>query len=85
MNLERLAGILGLVLYLGVGFFYLTSGLVVPFPWLALLWVIWLGGLIWAVLVFRARPPLALLFAPLAFGFWFLFVTSGERFLGWTG
>ncbi|HJQ94376.1 MAG TPA: hypothetical protein VJ935_01545 [Acidimicrobiia bacterium] len=85
MNPERLAGILGLVLYLGVGFFYLTSGLVVPFPWLALLWVIWLGGLVWAVLVFRARPPLALLFAPLAFGFWFLFVTAGERFLGWTG
>jgi hypothetical protein len=36
MNLEKVAGILGLVLYLGVGFFYLTSGLVVPFPWLAL-------------------------------------------------
>jgi hypothetical protein len=72
MTMERIAGVLGLILYLGVGFFYLTSGLVVPFPWLALLWAIWLGGLFWAVLVYRSRPA------------WFLFVTAGERFLGWT-
>ncbi len=84
MNQERVAGVIGLVLYLGVGFFYLSSGLVVPFPWLSLLWAVWLAGLIWALLVFRSRPPFVLLFAPAAFGFWLLFLTAGERLLGWT-
>jgi hypothetical protein len=72
-------------LYLAAGFPFLAAGLVVPFPWLILLWLVYLAGLIWAVTMLRRRPLLVLLFAPAAVAFWFLFVSAGERFLGWTG
>jgi len=82
---NRVLGIIGLLAYVVVGVFpYLASGLMVPGPWLYILWAIWVMGLAMAWKVFRNRPAMSLLFAPLAVAFWFLFVWIGEQLLGWT-
>jgi hypothetical protein len=85
VTFQKFLGILGLVLYLAVGVFpYLASGLMVPAPWLFVLWAIWLVGLFLAWRTFQRRPPMVLLFPPAAVAFWFLYLTAGEQLLGWT-
>ena len=74
----------GVAAYLVVGFFYLTSGLVVPFPWLAILWAVWLVGLWLVARLTRTWSWWVLAAAPLAAAFWFLDLSLGERLLGWT-
>ena len=82
---QKIWGIVGLLAYLVVGAFpYLTSGLMVPGPWLYILWAIWLIGAVLALRTFQRRPAMVLVVAPAAVAFWFLFVTAGERLLGWT-
>ena len=82
---RKIWGIVGLLAYLLVGFFpYLASGLMVPGPWLFILWAIWLAGAVLAWLTFQRRPLRVLIFAPAAVAFWFLYVTAGEQFLDWT-
>jgi len=81
----KVLGIVGLLAYLVVGVFpYLASGLMVPGPWLYILWATWVMGLILAWRVFRVRPAMTLAFAPAAVAFWFLYVNLGEQLLGWT-
>lgn len=82
--IARGLGIVGVILYLVVGFFYLTSGLVVPGIALALLWAIWLGGLWLVVRLFRTRPQLVPLLAVGAAAFWFAYVEGGAQIFGWT-
>jgi hypothetical protein len=77
-------GIIGIVLYAATGILYLSAGLVVPGPWLFLLWAIWLAGLWLLVAVFRRRRSWTPLVAVLAVAFWWLYVTLGETLLGWT-
>ena len=84
-GLQKAVVVVGLVAYLATGFVYLTSGLVVPMPWLAVLWVVWLVGLWLVARLFRAWSWWVLAAAPLAAAFWFLYLTAGERLLGWTG
>jgi hypothetical protein len=85
MDGRKVLGVVGLVAYLVVGAVpYLTSGLVVPGPWIYILWALWLVGLVLAWRTFRTRPAMVLLFAPAALAFWFLYVTAGEQLLGWT-
>lgn len=74
----------GVGLYVIVGYFYLFSGLMVPVPWVAGLWIIWLIGL--ALLVrWRNEHPLRVLAGPfVAMAFWFLVLWVGDTFLGWT-
>ena len=85
MNSQKVLGIVGLVGYLAVGVFpYLSSGLVVPAPWLVLLWALWLAGLFLAWRAFQSRPAMVLLFPVAAVAFWFLYITAGEQLLGWT-
>ena len=84
-GLQKAVVVVGLVAYLATGFVYLTSGLVVPMPWLAVLWVVWLVGLWLVARLFRAWSWSVLAAAPLAAAFWFLYLTAGERLLGWTG
>ena len=84
-NPPKTWGVVGLVAYLVVGAFpYLTSGLMVPGPWLYILWAVWILGLVLAGRTFQRRPAMVLLFAPAAVAFWFLYVAAGERLLGWT-
>lgn len=77
-------GVLGIVLYLAVGFVYLVSGLVVPPPWLVVLWLIWLAGVYPLVLVFQRRRAWTPLLAVAAAVVWFLYLTIGEAMLDWT-
>ena len=77
-------GIIGLVLYAATGILFLSSGLVVPGPWLFILWGLWLAGIWLVVGVFRNRRPLTALVAIGAVAFWWVFVTLGEALLGWT-
>lgn len=83
-TVARVLGIIGFVLYLGVGFFYLTSGLVVPGIALVILWLVWLAGLWLAIRLFRTRPHLVPLVAVGAAIFWFIYVQGGSAIFGWT-
>ena len=80
-----LVAVLAAVAHLVVGVFYAASGLLAPFYAIVGLWVWWL--LLAGVLVRLARrgswwtaavPVVAL-------GTWWLVLTLGEQFLGWTG
>lgn len=80
----NLLGVLGLVAYGATGILYLAGGLLVPGPWIVVLWATWLAGLYGLVRVFRDRrrwTPLVAIFAAI---FWWLFVTIGESLFGWT-
>jgi len=82
--MARGLGVLGMALYLAVGFFYLTSGLVVPGFALILLWLVWLAGGWLLIRVFRRRPELTFLVPLGAAAFWFLYLTLGEALFGWS-
>ena len=73
-----------MVLYLATGFLYLTSGLVVPFPWLIILWLIWLAGIYLLVKNYQTRRAWTPLLAVLALAFWWLYISMGETLFGWT-
>lgn len=79
-----ISGTAGIILYLVVGYFYLSSGLMVPGPWLFILWGIWLAGLYPLVTVFRRRRAWTPLVAVAAAVVWWLYLTIGEAVLGWT-
>jgi hypothetical protein len=78
-----ISGIIGIALYLVVGFFYLSS-LMVPGPWLFILWGIWLAGIYPLISVLRRRRAWTPVVAVAAAVVWWLFVTIGEALLGWT-
>ena len=79
----KVAKVLGFVLLLGTGFFYLVSGLVVPFPYLFVMWALWVALMAFAVIRREDwRVVLALPFVSIAL--WFAIISAGERYLGWT-
>lgn len=53
-----ISGVVGIVMYAATGFVYLTSGLVVPAPWLLPLWAVWVAGLYLLIRVLRNRRAL---------------------------
>ena len=79
-----ISGVVGIVLYLLVGFVYLTSGLVVPYPWLLVLWGLWVAGLYLLFIVFRERRVWTPAVAAGAAAVWWIFLAVGESLLGWT-
>ncbi len=82
--LSTFSGVIGVVLYLAVGFVYLVSGLGVPIPWLLLLWLVWIVGLFFLYRMwqgFRAWTPVV---AAAALAFWALYLFVGSALLGWT-
>ena len=79
-----ISGVVGIVLYVATGFVYLTSGLVVPAPWLFPLWGVWLVGLYVLIRVFGNRREWTPLVAVAAAAVWWLYVTLGGLFLDWT-
>jgi hypothetical protein len=79
----RLMVVLGFVLHLVVGFFYLVSALLVPGPGVALLLLLWIGML--AAQILRRRQPKVVLGIPfVAAAVWFAVVEGGSRLFGWT-
>ena len=82
---RRLGRWVGLTFYLVTGVFYLSSGLVVPVvPWLIILNLLWVAGLVTAWRASAARWWVALLSGPLAWVFWILYVSLGANLFGWT-
>lgn len=82
--MATIIGITGVVLYLLTGFIYLSSGLVVPAPWLFILWGIWIAGLYLLVTVYRARPMWTPAVPVGAVVVWWVYLMVGEAVLGWT-
>jgi hypothetical protein len=80
----KVIGVIGIVLYAATCALYLSSGLMVPFPWLLGLWAVWLAGIAVLVWVFRSRPVLTPLLAVGAVVLWFAILSLGEQYLGWT-
>lgn len=74
--------VIGFVAQLLVGFVHLAGGLVVPFPWLPILWLVWSGFTVLAVLQ-RRRPAIVVAVPVASLAFFVLAVTLGERLLGW--
>lgn len=79
-----ISGIIGVILYAATGFLYLTSGLVVPAPWLFLLWAVWLVGAYFVGVVFRTARPWSPLLAVAAIAVWGIFLTVGATLFDWT-
>jgi hypothetical protein len=74
----------GLAAMVAVLPFYLASGLVAP------LWAVIALLLCWAALFYlgvrwrRSRPYLVLVLPVVAMAWWFLVISAGEAWLGWT-
>ncbi len=77
-------GVVGIALYLVVGWVYLASGLVVPFPWVVGLWVLWLAGLPLLWRAFKTQPVWAWTVAAGAAVVWVGLVLAGGALFGWT-
>lgn len=74
---------LGAVLMLAVGYVYVASGLVVPGPWVLLLWALWIvmARDAWR---HRRRPWRVLATPVVAAVVWVVVVSLGGALLGWT-
>jgi hypothetical protein len=81
-----LLGWLGFVAFLATLIFYVASGLLAPGWAVALLLVIWLALLAVAIQLLRQKRPLWVLVLPVvSWLVWFLTLSAGEAWLGWTG
>lgn len=81
---ETVLGVLGIVLYAATGLVYVSSGLVVPAPWLFGLWAVWAAGIWLLVRVFSRARAWTPLVAVGAVAFWWAYLAIGEAALGWT-
>jgi hypothetical protein len=79
------AAVVALLAMVPPGFFYAASGLVVPGPWLFLMWLLFGALLVLAVLLARRRSYLVLAVPLVAAVAWWGLVTLGETYWGWTG
>ena len=76
------AKVIGFVLLLATGFFYLVSGLVVPFPYLLFMWALWVALVAFAV-VRREDWRVVLTMPFISIVLWFVIVNAGGEYLGW--
>jgi hypothetical protein len=77
-------GVIGIILYLVVGWLYLASGLVVPEPWYLLMWGIWIAGLWPMGRVFRRSPMWTPAVPVGAALLWVVIVQLGSWLFDWT-
>lgn len=73
-------GFAGLLL---VGVLYLSSGLVVPRPWVFAYWAAWPAFVAYAV-IHRHQPWRVMATPAVALGVWMVTVSAGDAFGGWT-
>lgn len=83
-RLPRIIGIIGIVLYVLTGPIYSASGLVAPISGLVVLFVGWFAGLAYQSRLYRTRPPWTLVMPVVALAYWWLVLTIGSNYLGWT-
>ena len=79
------AAIVALLAMAPVGFFYAASGLLVPGPWLYLMWVLYLALLMLAIWLARRGSFLVLVVPVGAAVAWWSIIALGEEYGGWTG
>ncbi|MEO7423128.1 MAG: hypothetical protein ABIU87_12120 [Ornithinibacter sp.] len=82
-RLRTAAGVAALVLMVPTGFLYLMSGLVVPVPDLFVMYALFAGLLVGAVLLARRGSWWVLGVPPGAAGAWFLLIWLGGQYWGW--
>lgn len=76
--------VVALVLHLALGLLLLVSGLIVPIPYLILLWIAW-GALLVSIGFLAGRRPWRALLAPAIAGALYLAVVVGlGTLLDWT-
>ena len=71
-------------MYFAVGFLYLGSGLLMPYPWVFGMWAVWLVGLFVLARVFeesRLWTPAVAIGALIT---WVVVVQTGSWLFGWT-
>jgi len=79
------AAVVGWLAMVPVGFFYAASGLVVPGPYLFLMWAAYVVLLVVAAVLTRWRSYWVLA-VPVAGGvLWWGVISLGERYLDWSG
>jgi hypothetical protein len=79
------AAVVALLAMAPAGFFYAASGLVVPGPWLYLMWLLYLVLLVAAVRLARRRSYLVLMVPVVAGVAWWSLLSLGDAYWGWTG
>jgi hypothetical protein len=77
--------VVGWLAMVPVGFFYAASGLLVPGPYLFLMWAAYVVLLVAAVLLTRRRSYWVLAVPVVGGGLWWGVISLGERYLDWTG
>ncbi|MEO7981971.1 MAG: hypothetical protein ABI807_13900 [Sporichthyaceae bacterium] len=78
------AAVVALLAMVPVAFFYAASGLVVPGPWLYLMWLL-LGLLVVVAVALTRRRSYWELATPVVGGAaWWGIISAGEAWLGWT-
>jgi hypothetical protein len=79
------AAIVALLAMAPVAFFYAVSGLLVPGPWLYLMWALYLA-LLWLTIWLARRGSFAVLVVPVVAAVaWWATISLGEEYGGWTG
>jgi hypothetical protein len=81
---RRALGLFGSVLYLIVGWLYLGSGLVMPYPWVFVMWALWIAGLAVLARVLQRSPAWTPIVPLAAVIIWVTVVQLGDWLLGWT-
>lgn len=74
----------GLALLLVTLPFYLASGLMAPLWAVVVLLLVWLLLFVWGCRWFRSHPFRVILLPLASAAFWFVALSAGEAFLGWT-
>lgn len=82
-GVARTLQLAGFGLHLAVGWPYAFAGLLAPPLGVVVLWMIWVGLLLGAILL-RHRPLVVFAVPFVAAALWFLVLTAGEAWLGWT-
>lgn len=83
--LSYVAGWIGIAGMLALAPFFLASGLMAPLWAVVVLMLVWAGLSALAIaLLARRRPLWAFPIPVVALGLWWLVMTLGESFLGWT-
>lgn len=79
-----LAAALAALGHLGVGVFYLASGLVAPLWAVLLLWLVWLGLAVALIALWRIGSLVALAVPVVAVVVWHAVILAGQALLGWS-
>jgi hypothetical protein len=75
---------LGLILFVGTGFFYAVAGLVAPLIGVTLLWVIWVGLAVLLIRWWRGSAWKVFAVPYVAMAVWGAVLYFGDAVLGWT-